>query len=128
MAFTVLLIIYRKPDLSPSAFKSHYEQVHVPLRKLAGALFPLRHVRHYVARDERPPAHPATVLVGEPGDFGYVGLAEFVFANAEAFQVFSAKVGTPEAQARLAEDESKFTAEGKMRVVVMGETVVTEKE
>ena len=130
MTFTVLLVLYRKPSLAPAAFRAHYETRHLPLlRELAGPTFPLRHVRHYVARDEdRAPDYPATALIGAPSDFAYDALTELVFADAAAFAEFSTTTGTPEARARLAEDEAEFMAEGTMRAVVVGETVVAEKE
>lgn len=78
MAFRAMLVIFRKPDISPEAFKEHYEEIHVPLLKsLAGNEFP-KHTRNYVQRSSSSdeigthgPTFPASVIFGTQEDFPY---------------------------------------------------------
>ena len=78
MAFRAMLVIFRKPDISPEAFKEYYEEKHVPLLKsLAGNVFPT-HIRNYVQRSSSSeetgthgPTFPASVIFGTQADFEY---------------------------------------------------------
>jgi EthD domain len=124
--FTILVFVTRKPGLSPSAFKSHYENKHIPLLKSLStgppSIFPISHTRRYLTRDPSDPAHPVVVLVGDPADFAYDAIAEVNFESEAAFREFQTKVMmTP----KVAEDEERFTDRGKLKVVVLGETTVT---
>ena len=73
-----MLVIYRKPEISPEAFKEHYEKTHVPLlNSLAGDQFP-KHFRNYVQRSSSSnetgapgPTFPASVIFGQQQDFEY---------------------------------------------------------
>ena len=134
MPFTIVIYSWRKPGLSPAEFKDHYEHGHVPLvQYLTGPLFPLSHTRHYIQRtpgetastDSTNVAHPANVFVGSPSDFEYDAFAELVFEDVTKFQAFFGCVSTPEAAARIAEDEEKFLDRPKMRVAAVDDTAVT---
>lgn len=133
MPYRVLIFAYRKPGISPSKFKTHYETRHVPLVKaIAGPLFPKSHVRRYVQRAsggrDSPPSnahHPATVLIGSQSDFDYDAIAELIFKDEGAFQAFFAKVSEPEAAAKIAKDEEQFLDRTRMKVVVLGDCITT---
>lgn len=131
MSFTFFLFITRKPTLTPTEFKTHWDTVHIPLlQSIAGEDFPISHTRHYIAR---PPQQnidgtwPAAVLVGGQEDFPYDGIAELVFENEKAFQRFMGKVSEPEAAARIAADEEMFGVREAMRAVVKAGTSVTSR-
>ncbi|KAF2705618.1 hypothetical protein K504DRAFT_460331 [Pleomassaria siparia CBS 279.74] len=127
MVFIVLLYITRKPTLTPSEFRHHWDTQHVQLLKsIAGEDFPITHTRHYIARPtEVNGAWQAAVLLGGQEDFSYDGIAELVFEDEDAFHTFFASVSAPEAAASIAEDEDRFIVREKTRAVVAGETSVT---
>jgi len=53
MFYRVLILVYRKPGMTPAAFKSHYESSHVPLvQSIAGAHYSKAHIRRYLHRIE----------------------------------------------------------------------------
>ena len=139
MPFSVLIFVYRKPGLSPTAFKSHYETSHVPLIKsIAGPLFPNSHTRHYIQRTESNDSssveagadntkYPAAVLVGNQADVEYDAYAELTFDDEAAFQTFFTHMYQPEAAEKIAQDEELFLNREKMTVVVVGDHFVTTK-
>ncbi|GAA5869762.1 hypothetical protein JCM8547_005836 [Rhodosporidiobolus lusitaniae] len=52
MVFTVLIIVWRRPGMSPQTFYDHYENVHMPLiGELAGDTILISHNRLYVTRE-----------------------------------------------------------------------------
>ena len=140
MPFTILLFLYRNPNLSPSAFKAHYETTLIPLlRSIAGDTFPTSHTRRYIRRSEPNPDEPEaeeginakysiTVLLGKQTDFEYDAFAELIFDDEVAFKSFMAVVGKNENAKKLAEDEEKFLDRSRMKAVVVGETIATTKE
>ncbi|KAF2253687.1 hypothetical protein BU26DRAFT_516008 [Trematosphaeria pertusa] len=132
MPFTFLLFITRKPTLTPTEFKTHWDAAHVALlQSTAGPYFPLTHTRRYIARpaaEATTGSWPASVLVGTQEDFAYDWIAELVFEDEAAFQEFMGAVSEPEAARRIAEDEERFIVREKMRAVVLGETSVTSRE
>ena len=137
MPYRVLIIASRKPDISPGRFKTHYENSHVPLLKsLTGPLFPQSHTRRYVHRVAgdnnsppgtagRPARYPATVLIGQQSDVDYDAIAELVFDNQAAFEAFFAKVREPDVAVRIGRDEEMFLDRTRMKVVVLGDCLVT---
>jgi EthD domain len=133
MPYTILLLAYRKPGVSPTEFKSHYESSHVPiLQSIAGSLFPTSHTRRYIHRVQGSAdggadntSHPATVLIGEQADFEYDAIVELVFDNEAAFHAFSARISESEAAERIARDENLFLDRAKMKAVVVGDCNVT---
>lgn len=131
MPYSILIFAYRLPSLTPSEFRSHWENSHIPLVKsIAGNHFPLSHTRRYIHRgvggDDN--SHPASVLVGTQQDFEYDGIAELMFEDENAFQTFFGIITQPEAAAKIAEDEEKFLDRKRMTAVVVGETTVTERK
>lgn len=124
MPYTVHLIAYRKPGVSPSAFKKHYETSHIPLlQSLTGPLFPKSHTRKYTQRSEDG---TATVIVGDQESFPYDALSELVFEDEEGFKKFFAKVGEEGSKEKILADEALFLDKERTKAVVIGESVVTE--
>lgn len=122
---TLTVFVTRKPGLSPTAFKDHYENTHVPLlRSLAGPIFPLSHARHYLARDPATPDHPAIVIFGAPEAFDYDAFAEVTFESETALHKFQKVMMLPEVM----EDEDRFTDRAKLKVVAMGDTAITKRD
>ena len=131
MPYTIVMYLWRKPSLSPSAFKSYYETTHVPLiHSLGGPLYPESHTRHYIDRsssssasksgsDEEARNHPATVLVGEQSDFTYDAYSELVFSDEGAYLAFFAAVSKPEKWKVIARDEEMFLDRPKTKIVVL---------
>lgn len=135
MPLTVIAFVSRKPGLSPSAFKSHYEDTHMPLlHSLTGPTFPLSHTRFYVTRQPSEPSpdtsnanHPPTVYGGTPSDFNYDVHIELVFESAAGMEAFYAKMQEPEVAKGIAEDEEKFIDRGTWRVAAVDEPMVTRR-
>jgi hypothetical protein len=130
MSFRFLLFVTRRPDLSPEAFKTHWETKHVELIKaIAGDQFPISHTRTYLARPAQAEnaTWPAAVLVGSQEDFSYDGFAELVFPDEAAFKSFFALVSEPDNAAKIAADEEKFIVREAMKAVVIGDKTVTSK-
>lgn len=130
MTYNVLIFAYRKPGMTPAAFKSHYESSHVPLvQSIAGDHFPEAHVRRYLHRTESstsgPNDYPASVMVGAQSDFEYDAIAELIFKDETAFQTFFGLVSQPEAAKKIAENEEMFLDRPKMKVVVLGDCITT---
>jgi len=125
MPYIIHLIAFRKPGLSPSEFKAHYETSHIPLIKsLTGPLFPKSHARKYIQRSEDG---TASVLVGDQTSFQYDALSELVFEDEESFGKFFAKISEEGVREKIQADEEHFLETGKMRAVIIGEAVVTER-
>ena len=132
MTYTILLFVTRKPEITPQAFRDHWENKHIPLlQSLTGPLFPV-HTRQYFSRIERKgfggPAnrdHPPLVLRGSPEDVDYDGIAELVFKSEAAFQEFHKVIYATDAAAKLAEDEKNFLDIPKMKAIVIGDTIVS---
>ncbi|KAK2604280.1 hypothetical protein N8I77_007224 [Diaporthe amygdali] len=135
MTYSVLIFAYRKPGTTPEQFRAHYEGKHMPLvKEIGGEHFPLSHTRRYIHRTEgktedteRNANFPATVLMGSQTDFDYDAIAELTFADASAFQTFFGLYQQPENAARIAADEEQFLDRPRMSVVVVGETLSTNK-
>ena len=137
MAFIVLIFAYRKPGLSPVAFKSHYESSHVPLvQSIAGSHFPRLHTRRYIQQSQNNISastkggadnsnYPATILMGTPADFEYEAIAELTFDDDIAFQTFFGLVSQKEAAEKIANDEEMFLDRTKTKVVVVGDCIIT---
>ncbi|KAL9055043.1 MAG: hypothetical protein Q9162_003808 [Coniocarpon cinnabarinum] len=134
MTFTIVIFSWRKPNTTPSEFKTHYETKHLPLIKsLTGSKFPITHTRHYIQRqspegttdDKSNASHPAVTFMGSPDDFDYDAYAELVFEDDKAFQEFFALVSEPGAAKRLEDDENCFIERSKLRVGVVDQSSVT---
>ncbi|KAL4899429.1 hypothetical protein BDW74DRAFT_183681 [Aspergillus multicolor] len=132
MPFKALLFLARKPDLTPTQFRAHYETVHVPLiKRLAGSDFPLSHRRMYLARLEgKDDTYPAVVLAGTQEDFDFDCVTELTFVDEDAFKTFFGRrmeAGIKEAVDR---DEGEFLDAGRLKLVVLGgvEETISEGE
>ncbi|MCJ1312479.1 hypothetical protein MMC25_006153 [Agyrium rufum] len=125
MEFSVIIFVYRKPGLSPAAFKEHYENSHIPLLKsTAGTDSPLSHKWHCIQRAERAD-NPASVLVGTQADFQHDAYTVLEFEDAAAFQRLMGIVGEEGAAKKIAENKKMFLDRPKMTAAVMGDIIVT---
>ncbi len=85
MVFTVIMLIPRKPGLTPAEFKDYYENHHVPLclSVLDDTTKPTRHSRYYIKRDASAqgdaPVAPPIMYIGTPSmvEFDCVTMVEF---------------------------------------------------
>ncbi|KAH8425961.1 EthD domain-containing protein [Aspergillus melleus] len=132
MPCTIIAFFARKPGLTPTEFKTHYETTHIPLLKeLAGPHFPIAHKRFYLPRTRAPDAdetdhsntaYPAPILAGESADFQYDVYAELTFRDVEHFGAFHGALMKD--GERLVADEERFLDRSKMRAVRVEEPVV----
>lgn len=128
MTVSALLLITRKPTLTPSQFKAHYETIHVPLiKQLAGADWPLSHKRTYIARPETGADnnYPAAVLLGSQEDFSYDCITQVTFADEAGLKTFFARRMEPGTKEIVDADEEKFLVAEKVRVVLLGGEEIT---
>lgn len=122
MPYSLLLLVYRKPGLTPEEFKIHYETVHIPLmQRIACEKFPLTHTRRYINRtvDTEKTAYPATVVSGTQADFPYDAVAELTFADEAACHASFAVMNSAENAPLVAEDCAKFMDTAKMTPMVL---------
>ncbi|KAF2731795.1 hypothetical protein EJ04DRAFT_514357 [Polyplosphaeria fusca] len=132
MTYTLLLFVTRKPTISSDQFREHFESTHIPLlQSITGPLFPV-HKRHYIARAERKgfgttanPDNPPLVLRGVPQDFDHDVVAELTWESEKLFHDFYKTIYESKAAAQLATDEESFLERGKMKAVVVGDTLVS---
>ncbi|KAF9877512.1 hypothetical protein CkaCkLH20_05212 [Colletotrichum karsti] len=110
--------------MTHAEFKDHYENVHVPLtRELTGSLFPSLHARRYIERS--PEDGKPVVLVGAKVDEEADAVVEVAFKDEQAAQAFFAATNTGEAMERLKEDNAKFLAWEKVRILKVSEMFET---
>ena len=119
---------------SPSEFRTHYENSHMPLfPDLFGVVYPLSHTRFNLQRtsdadsssDNSNSNYRPTVIMGAADDFTYEVYARLAFEDEAALQVFYPRMREPEVAAKIAEDEGKFMVRQLMKVAVVAEPVVT---
>ncbi|KAJ3521534.1 hypothetical protein NM208_g13248 [Fusarium decemcellulare] len=123
MTFTVLMLVYRNPNMTPNQFKDHYENKHIPLMKsLAGKSFPISHTRRYIQRAGADQQYAATVLGGSQADFEYDCVSELKFETEDGFKAMSTLLASPELSPQVGEDCAEFMDPGRTKVVVLGET------
>lgn len=131
MTYSFIILVPRRPDLSPEAFKHHWETKHVPLLKqLVGNDFPLSHTRHYLARaadgqvatPDGASAPAATEL------FNYDGVAILTFANREHHERFWGKLHEEKAEKLHEEDLKRFIHMDGVRLVQVDETKATGRD
>jgi hypothetical protein len=130
MPFKVILFAHRKEGITPTQFREHLEGTHMPLiKKFGGDLFPLSHLRRYVARPEEVDgAWPPAVLVGDPATVPYDVMTEMTFADEAAFRAFFARYQEEEVIKALSEDEKLFMDSSKMTAFVVGEVGETTRD
>lgn len=111
------MLIHRKPGLSASEFRHHYENVHVPLMKsLAGAIFPLSHTRRYTQR-----ADEDNEAAGNRIDC----VTEMQFNMASDFTRLSELLVSASVASKVQKDCEAFMDQSKTDVVIMGDTFNT---
>lgn len=124
MPYHLLMLGYRKPTLCPEEFRSHYENIHIPLVKsLTGASFPLSHTRRYIQRaeaKEQTGDFPALLLSGSQQDFDYDVIIELSFENEAAFYKFGQILAEPNVKAVVGADCDKFMDQGRSKAAVLG--------
>lgn len=136
------LFVTRKAGISPSQFKIHMENNHIPLiQARAGESFPLSHTRHYIARTEssdeaadptvtenteRNSKTPATVWLGTQADFDYDVISELVFRDQSHVLAYRDAMNTPETLELRMKDEEAFMDTKITRLVILDEVCRTE--
>ncbi|RYO80920.1 hypothetical protein DL766_009164 [Monosporascus sp. MC13-8B] len=145
MTYTVVALIRRKEGIKPAEFRSHYDNVHVPLLKsLVGSTFLLSHTRNYVTRI--PTGDPlnstdsqhdesaanldfAPVLYeGQASDLNYDSLTVMVWEDKAAFDEFSRIVSTKEVFDKMSEDNKNFLDTTFRLVYAVEEPVITNRD
>jgi hypothetical protein len=130
MTYTIILFVGREPSLTFDEFKNHYEHTHIPLAySLLSDVWPTTFHRRYFARVHRKgfggpanPDRPPLTLRGDMHEMDCDCVAELSFPSEKDFRKFYKKLYEKEIAAVLAEDENKFLEQGKVRVIVVGET------
>ena len=136
MTYTIVAFLWRKPGTTPSEFKNHYENTHIPLLlSLMGPLFPLTHSRFYLRRHPEEGSSSATavtnyqptVYVGTHSDFDYDLYCTLEFEDEKGFDAFHQRMQDPEVAPKIAEDEEKFIDSQKLTVAAIHEPVITRR-
>ncbi|KAI0108098.1 EthD domain-containing protein [Daldinia grandis] len=125
MTFSVLVFGHRLPGVTPAQFKQRYDEHMSLIQEITGACFPLSHTRRYIQRAD---GHNAKVIAGSQEDFDFDVVAEMVFENEEVFDGFYEMVSNEDNSKIIDEDEKRFFDRKRVRVVVLGETEVTERK
>ncbi|KAI1099128.1 hypothetical protein F4804DRAFT_322826 [Jackrogersella minutella] len=118
MVIRVLMLIYRRPDLTPEQFRRHYEDIHIPLtRKLAANTFPLSHIRRYIPRSTSPQysstsneQYPAMVSGGDPEAVQVDCVTELIFRDKKHLLSYFEMPHAPGAAAQLEAEARNFAA------------------
>ncbi|KAI0835770.1 hypothetical protein F5Y06DRAFT_275337 [Hypoxylon sp. FL0890] len=118
MTIRVLMLVYRRPDLTPEQFRKHYEEIHMPLtREIAGDTFPISHIRRYIPRSassqnssDGKEQYPAIVAGGNPADVQVDCVTELIFRDKEHLQSYFEMPHAPGAAARLEAEAENFAA------------------
>ncbi len=104
--FKVIILVVRKPGMSPEDFANHYETVHVPLvKRLVPQLVEYR--RNFV--------QPGT------GEVDFDAVTEMWFRDRKGYEDLTALNADPVKGALLAEDAVKFMDAPKTRMFVVEE-------
>ncbi|KAI0139527.1 hypothetical protein F4776DRAFT_616600 [Hypoxylon sp. NC0597] len=125
MTIRVLMLVYRRPDLTPEQFRKHYEEIHMPLtREVAGDTFPLSHTRRYIPRSATPQdttdgkeKYPAIVAGGNPADVQVDCVTELIFRDKEHLQSYFEMPHAPGAAAKLEAEAENFAAKYPTMIV-----------
>ena len=126
MTYTVVMLVYRNPQMTPDKFRDHYENKHIPfMKKLLGVSFPLSHSRRYILRSDADGKHAATIVAGTQADFEFDCVSELKFESEADFQSMSALLSSAENSAAVGEDCMAFMDPGKTKMVVIGEVNIT---
>lgn len=128
MPYTLILFVTRRPGLTSSAFKFHWETIHIPLLKsIVGEDFPLSYTRHYM-HDESDPAHPSNIYYGTQEGFTFDAVAVFTFADRAHLQRFKGKCHDADAEKKLKEDDERFQDVSKLKGFHVADTKSTGRD
>jgi hypothetical protein len=138
MPVSVMIFYTRRPDHTPTEFRKHMEDIHVPLvKEVIGVHYPTTYSRKYVERVEsgagdrlgapaasRKNTDPTTpvLLVGSPSEWTWDMIGTLVFRDELHLQQCFAMMNHPEGQ-KIQDDEEHFTILHQMKVVLMGEDI-----
>lgn len=127
MTYRVLILVYRKPGMTPEDFKHHYETVHIPLvREITGPNFALSHTRRYIKLTKQGNGtYPAALISCSQDDFEFDAVSELEFEDEATFQASFAAMNTPEAAKRIAEDCAMFMDKSKMPLAFLEDYIET---
>jgi hypothetical protein len=144
MVYTVVALLPRNPEITPSQFRLHYDNIHIPLLKsLVGSAFPLMHTRHYVSRKstgQQPPPkdvstataetanekfQPSIMYQGLPSDVEFDSLTVMTWENKESWNRFLDVFRSADVAERIVEDEEKFLRRDRKVVFPIEDPVVT---
>lgn len=126
----VIIFLTRATNLTFEQFQDYYEHKHVPLiYALCTGVWPTTFNRRYFARIDRKgfggPANPDRPIMTLRGDLTEMDcdcFAEMNFPSEKAFRSFYKRIYEKETAATLAESENKFLEQGKIKIIVVGET------
>jgi hypothetical protein len=114
----LMLLLKRKPGLTPEQFRDHYENVHVPLG--------LKYVGHLLADFRRHyPDAMMSLADGQPLGCEYDAISVYSFKHAAAFTELQKILADPQVARILTEDEAQFLDRSASR---MGRCEVVEAE
>lgn len=113
MTFKIKAFLVRKPGMSKEAFRTHYEERHLPL---ALKTFPeiIRHQRNYVAEGGAHFAPSAGMPVWD-------AVSDIWFADQSGFEAMVARLSTP-AGVDIQTDELRFLDRDRCGMMVVDET------
>lgn len=107
--FKTAIFLWRRPDLTPAAFRDRYERVHAVLgaRVLAG--WAVRYVRRYLEPlGQADPAMPDVLM-------------EIWYPDRAAYDACMAALSEPAVAVEIAADEAEMFEPGRMRVFAVDE-------
>ncbi|KAK3062563.1 hypothetical protein LTS18_003803 [Coniosporium uncinatum] len=105
----MLLMLPRRPDLTPEQFREHYENGHAPLINSLCEdpnLRPILYKRMYFVAELMGPS-------------GYDCVTEIQFRDQEHFQQYAAVMQAPETKAKIEDDEGKFLNRDGVKMVIV---------
>src|ERR1700761_166670 len=122
MPYTMMALATRRPGMTPTAFKTYYEETHIPLIKsITGDLFPITHTRHYLQLNED---NTPMLLIGDKAAVGYDAIAELTFTDKAAFDAYMAVIiGSKEIMV----DADEFLDQSKNILFIIDEAKVATK-
>lgn len=107
MTIKIMLVLYRRPDISHEQFKDYYENTHVKLGLVHLGKLYKNYIRNYLTE-----AHRLTTYAGRAGEEGSEPLpdaiTEIYLEGAEALKEWTAISGNPEIREILLHDEDNF--------------------
>lgn len=120
----IILLVKRKPGLTPEQFREHYENRHVPLALKLLAGFE-SYQRNYVRHDltYRPPH-----LTGTPIEPNFDVVTEMRFRTEDDYRKMVARLADPAIQLQIAEDSERFMDRGSMQMFFVDEEITAQHQ